>query len=144
MGLLLTIKINIYDSLCCVKASNAFLLFEDRDECIWKGNNRQFRVTISWFKASWVNLAKRGGCVEKMRGLPNDCCMSDWTLCCFEKQRGVPHANSKGILRKRGSKKEDNALCVIQCLLWRTRDSWAGMRGPLMCHCVTVYFIFRT
>lgn len=37
---------------------------------------------------------------ERMRGLPNDCCKPDRALCCYEKQKEVPYANSKEILRK--------------------------------------------
>lgn len=68
---------------------------------------------------------------EKMRGLPNDCCMPDRALCCFVRQREVPHANSKEILRKGDPrKKETIALCMIQCLLWK-----AGRRQELGIHC---------
>lgn len=83
---------------------------------------------------------------ERMRGLPNDRCMPDRALCCSEKQREVPHANSKGNSEKRGSKNEDNALCLIQRLLWKTQDTRARdtsrERGgevvvALVCRCVT-------
>lgn len=67
------------------------------------------------------NMEALLNCV-RARGLPNGCCVPDRALCCLEKGREVPHANSKGILRKRGSKEVDNVLSLSS---WKMQDTGA-------------------
>lgn len=72
---------------------------------------------LKWVEWIWHEAVL----LEKMRGLPNDCCMPDRALCCFVRQREVPHANSKEILRKGDPrKKRDN---------WTLYDSVLDMEG---------------
>lgn len=93
------------------------------------------------FEMSWVNLTTWRLCC--WRGWEACQTTADRALCCSEKQREVPHANSKGNSEKRGSKKEDNVLSLIERLLWkmqdtRARDTLLRRGGPLLCHCVTL------
>lgn len=72
---------------------------------------------------------------ERMRGLPNDCCMLDRALCCFEKQREVPHANSKEILRKGDPRKKTMhsvsfSACSGRREDTRARDILLWRKGP--------------
>ncbi len=87
---------------------------------------------------------QREGCAvlfERMRGLPNDCCMLDRALCCFEKQREVPHANSKEILRKGDPRRNTMHSVSFSTCYGRRRIQELGCialeKGPLLCHCMT-------
>lgn len=77
---------------------------------------------------------------ERMRGLPNDCCKPDRALCCFEKQREVPHANSKEILRKGNPRKKTMHSVSFSTCYGRSGTQELGIhcceeRGPHVPFC---------
>ncbi len=79
MRQLLTIKINIYELLCGVKASNGFQLCEGGDRCIWKGNKRQYRISLSWCFCVWGSVWNGLSEFDNMKA--ELCCLRGWEAC---------------------------------------------------------------